>query len=69
MKDWMLENGTGVNLANYADYFAANLADDAEALKEFGAELNAMAEQERVYNQAIANAALSAVDTTKLTED
>jgi hypothetical protein len=43
--------------------------ESSKAVKDFGNELKEAAEKERVYNQAIVNAALGAVDTTKLTEE
>lgn len=68
MQDWLETYGTEEEAAN-ASKFANALANDIEALKEFGTELYAMSEQERVYNEQMAQNAIGLVDATKYTEE
>jgi hypothetical protein len=69
MTEWLKANGNTSVETVYAASFAAQLANDTEALKEFGIELEAMAEQERVYKEQMAQNAIGMVDATKYSEE
>lgn len=68
MTQWLQENGNDMEIRN-AGTFAMALDDNIEALREFGAELYAMSEQERVYKEQMAQNAINAVDASKYTEE
>jgi hypothetical protein len=65
---WLKANGN-YSEAAYADAFAVQLSKATEELMEFGNELHAMSEQERVYKEQMAQNAISAIDATKYTEE
>ena len=65
--EWLKTNGSVIE-QTYAETFASQLEDVGEDLKEFGDELNAMTEQERLYNQQMANLALEGIDLDKYSE-
>jgi hypothetical protein len=53
----------------YAESFAYYLEDDAEALRQFGNELDTMSQQNKLYMQEMANSAVDLIDETKYTAD